>query len=102
LDPNQIFIPPGEVYSEFEKMHLPFDKPTWIGIAVMLVAGVVIISLIKCLSLKNQELILGKNNKSPLMNFISIILNGDNTDNLIENVPRMLMMMFIIWCLIFR
>jgi hypothetical protein len=102
FEQSKIFIPPGELYGDYEKMLLPFDTLTWIGIVLTIVSGVLVIVLIKWLSPSNQELYFGRNNRSPLMNFISIILNGDQYHDLAENLPRMLLMLFIIWCLIFR
>jgi hypothetical protein len=102
FEENKVFIPPGEIYGDYEKMRLPFDIMTWIGIMLMIGCSIVTIILIKCLSKENQRVFFGKNNRSPLLNFISIILNGSQSDNLTENLPRMLMMIFIIWCMIFR
>jgi hypothetical protein len=102
FEQNQIFIPPGEIYGDFEKMLLPFDNLTWIGIVLTILGGVVVIVVIKWLTPKNQEIYFGRNNRSPLMNFVSIILNGSQADSLAETLPRMLLMLFIVWCLIFR
>jgi hypothetical protein len=102
FEQSKIFIPPGELYGDYEKMLLPFDNLTWIGIVLTIFGGVVVIVLIKWLSPSNQELFFGRNNRSPIVNFISIILNGSQNDSLAENLPRMLLMLFIIWCLIFR
>jgi hypothetical protein len=102
FEQSKIFIPPGELYGDYEKMLLPFDNLTWIGIVLTIFGGVVVIVVIKWLSPSNQELYFGRNNRSPIMNFISIILNGNQNDSLAENLPRMLLMLFIVWCLIFR
>jgi hypothetical protein len=102
FEQSKIFIPPGELYGDYEKMLLPFDTLTWIGIVLTIVGGAMVILFIKCLSPSNQELYFGRNNRSPMMNFISIILNGNQSDNLVESLPRMLLMLFIVWCLIFR
>jgi hypothetical protein len=102
FEQNKIFIPPGELYGDYEKMLLPFDTLTWIGIVLTIFCGVVVIVVIKWLSPNNQEVFFGKNNRSPMMNFISIILNGGQADSLVETLPRMLLVLFIFWCLIFR
>jgi hypothetical protein len=36
------------------------------------------------------------------MEFISIMINGSQTRNVIENVPRIFLLTFIFWSLIFR
>jgi hypothetical protein len=102
FEQSKIFIPPGELYGDYEKMLLPFDTLTWIGIVLTIVGGVVAILVIKYRSPSNQELYFGRNNRSPMMNYISIILNGDQYHDVHENFPRILLIMFIVWCLIFR
>lgn len=39
IDFLSFFIPPGELYTPFEKMMLPFEDEVWIGIAVTLLLG---------------------------------------------------------------
>jgi hypothetical protein len=100
--PQKIFIPPGELYGDYEKMLLPFDLSTWIAISLSFFVSFFAILAIKWLSPNNQELYFGMNNRSPLMNFVSIMINGSQTNNLIENVPRIFLMTFMFWSLIFR
>jgi hypothetical protein len=102
LQPWNIYGPPGELYGDYEKMFLPFDELTWIAIAVTIAVAVLTILVIKMLSAKIQEVIFGHNNRSPLMNFIDIILNGGQQTNLNENGPRMFLLSFIFFSLIFR
>jgi hypothetical protein len=99
---QKIYIPPGELYGDYEKMFLPFDLSTWIGISLMASVSLIAIVLIKWLSPNNQEIYFGRNNRSPLMNFISIMINGTQPTNLIENTPRIFLLIFIFWSLIFR
>jgi hypothetical protein len=68
IEPRKIFIPPGEVYGEYEKMQLPFDAATWIGIVITLFVSSLAIFLIKMFCRSNQEIFFGRNNGSPFMN----------------------------------
>jgi hypothetical protein len=102
IQPRKIYIPPGELYGDFEKMLLPFDTPTWIAIVSLILMGIVTILVIKLKPQEIQEVIFGRNNRSPLMNFFDIVLNGGQQNALVENVPRILLMTFIFWTLIFR
>jgi hypothetical protein len=102
IEPRKIFIPPGEVYGDYEKMTLPFDTATWIGIVLMIVVCSSVIFLIKKFNQTNQAIFFGRNNKSPFMNFVAVLLNGAQHTTLVENVPRMFLLTFIIWSLIFR
>jgi hypothetical protein len=98
---RMIFIPPGEVYSEYEKMWLPFESWTWIAIAAVVVAGFATIFIVKFFSNLHQMLF-GGNNRSPFMNFIDIVINGGQNTNFSENVPRMMLLNMLLWSLIFR
>jgi hypothetical protein len=102
IQPRKIYIPPGELYGDFEKMLLPFDTPTWIGIVLLILVTIVAILVIKMKQPEIQEVIFGRNYRSPLMNFLSIVLNGSQKNTMVENAPRILLMTFIFWTLIFR
>jgi hypothetical protein len=102
IETRKIFIPPGEVYGEYEKMLLPFDTPTWIGIGVTVSLSFLGILFLKMLSRKCRELFFGRNNESPFMNFVDILINGGQDRSLAENAPRIFLMTFVLCGLIFR
>jgi hypothetical protein len=97
IEPRKIFIPPGELYGEYEKMLLPFDNPTWIALAVTILVSILMILAIKLLPLEIQNVIFGRNNRSPLMNFFDIMLNGGQYPTIMENTSRILFMTLILW-----
>jgi hypothetical protein len=84
IQPLKIFIPPGEVYGDYEKMFLPFDN------------------VIKLKPVEIQRVIFGSNTRSPLMNFVNILLNGSQHRTMMENAPRICLAVFLLWSLIFR
>jgi hypothetical protein len=100
--PRKIYIPPGEVYGDYEKMLLPFDTSTWIAIVLTIGMSIITIVTLKMKPVKIQEIIFGENNRSPFMNFISILLNGGQVTNLFGNAPRIFLLTVIFWSLIFR
>jgi hypothetical protein len=102
IEMRKIYIPPGEIYGDYEKMLLPFDTCTWIAIAVTINVGFVGILIIKCLSARIQRLVFGANNFSLLMNFIDILINGGQNTNLVQNASRFFLLNFMIWSLIIR
>jgi hypothetical protein len=102
IEPRTIYIPPGELYGDFEKMLLPFDLSTWCGILLITFVSSCAIFTIKKFSLSNQKMFFGRDNNSPFMNFIDILLNGAQPRSFIENVPRIFLMTFVFWSLIFR
>jgi hypothetical protein len=102
IEPRKIFIPPGELYGDYEKMFLPFDNFTWIAIAVTVIVAILTILVVKLTPLKIQEVVFGRNNRSPLINFISILINGGQHGTMVESAPRICLMMFLFFSLIFR
>jgi hypothetical protein len=102
IESRKIVVPPGEVYDDYEKVFLPFDNATWISIAVTIGVAILTILLVALKSPEIQEVIFGRNNRSPLMNFISILLNGDQPRTMMENAPRIFLLVFLFWSMIFR
>jgi hypothetical protein len=99
---TRIYIPPGEPFSDFEKMFLPFDTPTWIAIALTIFLGICTIFVINLMPQEIQNAIFGVENRSPLMSFFDILLNGGQYRDLAGNVPRILLVSFIFLSLILR
>jgi hypothetical protein len=99
---NNILIPPGELYSSYEKMLLPFDDGAWIAIAVTIFGSLGFILALKLTPANVQTLIFGRRNSSPFMNFVSILFNGSQSMLLVENSPRIILMVFLFWSLVIR
>jgi hypothetical protein len=102
IEPLRIYIPPGELYGDYEKMILPFNTSAWIGITVMILLTASAIVAVKLFLPTNQELYFGRNVRSPLINFISIMINGSQHGLITENAPRILLMTFVFCSLILR
>jgi hypothetical protein len=101
-DSMKIFIPPGETYNKYEKMLLPFDTSTWILNMLLVVFTISAILAIKLTRLEIQNAFFGENNRSPVMNFISIMINGSQSRSMAQNAPRIFIAVFIFWSLIMR
>lgn len=54
-------VPPGEAYSQFEKMFLPFDVGTWIAICLTFLFTFITVQLIKFCSMKVENFVFGRN-----------------------------------------
>jgi hypothetical protein len=102
VEPQKIYIPPGELYGDYEKMILPFNTTAWIGIIVTIVVTICGIVAIKVFLPNNQDLYFGRSTRSPFMNFISIMINGSQHGSMIENAPRIFLMTFVFCSLILR
>lgn len=102
IDRWTFFIPPGELYTPFEKMFLPFQFEVWIGILVTLLIGFVAIQIINFTSIRVQSFVYGHNIQAPTVNLAATFLCGVQTKVPGRNFARFLLMNFIIWCLIIR
>jgi len=96
-------VPQGELYTEWEKLFLAFDKPTWLLIVITFAAAfAVIIFISNFMSRRVQDFVFGENVTTPSLNVLialfglgQIVLPG-------RNFARFLLTMFIIWSLIIR
>ena len=96
------FVPPGDSYTQFEKLFLPFEYEVWLAIIGTLIIGLVTIQIINRLSKEVRNFVYGRNISTPNINLASIFLNGGQFKIPGRNFSRFLLMLFIIWCLIIR
>ena len=96
------FVPPGELYTPFEKMFLPFDLETWLAIITTFLIALLAIGVINLCSEKVKNFVFGLNIRTPTMNLLDIFLNGGQLKIPGRNFARFMLMMFIIWSLIIR
>ena len=97
------FVPPGEPYTQLEKMFLIYDLEVWIAILVFLVGGLCIIQILKLMSKRFQKIFVGSNVNTPSLNLVEIFLVG----GLSSKIPRgfyskFIFVLFMIWSLIIR
>lgn len=97
-----IYTTPGEIYTAYEKLLLPFDTETWILLAITFLITFLIIILLNRLSKKAQDLIYGKQIDTPFWNVTSIFFGISQTKLPAENFSRYILTFFIVFCLIFR
>lgn len=57
-------------YTQLEKLLLPFDSATWLGLIITLLVAVVVISILKLARREVQEFVFGRNVSSPLLNLL--------------------------------
>jgi hypothetical protein len=96
-----IFSPP-QVYTSYEKMILPFDTQSWIGILITFGVGFFVIILSR-LKFKNfYNLLVGENVETPNLNLIRIFFGIGMTKLPENNFTRIILTVFIYFCLIIR
>ena len=98
-----VVVPPGEPYTSYEKLLLPFDDLTWILLLIFFGIGfavVILIRLSKSPSL--NEWVIGTYVRNPAFNIFSTLMGIGFKVLPKTNVARMLLMNWILFCLIFR
>ncbi|KAL7013934.1 hypothetical protein ACKWTF_015653 [Chironomus riparius] len=97
-----VLVTPGHVYSSYEKLLLPFDKMTWILLVFTFFTAFLTIFVIYFLPEPIHRLFYGPNVKSPALNVISTFFGIPQLKDPRLHFSRFILMMFILFCLIFR
>lgn len=100
---NLIFIvPPGRLYSSFEKLFYPFKYIIWSLVTTIFLIGFLVIAVLKYQSIRTQNFVFGPGNQSPCLNIINIFFGGSLHLLPTRNFARCLLGMFMIYCFIVR
>ncbi|KAG5679853.1 hypothetical protein PVAND_009390 [Polypedilum vanderplanki] len=98
-----IAVTPTEYYSNYEKVFMPFDVTSWILFSFSFFIVFLAISIIqKKLSRKIQNLIFGVKIRNPGYNAMSGFFGISQSKLPTENCPRILLIFFLYFCLVFR
>jgi hypothetical protein len=97
-----MILSPPQVYTSYEKMILPFDIQSWIGILITFGVGFFVIILSR-LKFKNfYNFLVGENVKYTSFNLIIIFFGSGMTKLPENNFARIILAVFIYFCLIIR
>ena len=101
---SDVFIvPPGEPYTPWEILWLPFDEATWMWTAIFFGVAFLVILLIKISkSVSIYEFVIGTNVMTPELNVFAILMGIGQILLPQRNIPRFLFINFVIFCLIMR
>ncbi|CAG9811245.1 unnamed protein product [Chironomus riparius] len=102
IDSPQLLIPPGDLYTSIEKMLLPFDTETWIGLLAVFVSGTVTISIISQFPARIRETVFGKNIGIPNLNFFLAFFGEAQKRSPDGTFARIIWIFFIFYCLVIR
>lgn len=97
-----ILIPPGEPFTQLEKMFFVFDFEVWLCIAATFLIAFGTILVVNCAPIKIRKFFYGRDVKTPMLNVFSTFLIGNQNVLPGRNFARFLLMLFIIWSLIIR
>ncbi|KAG5671926.1 hypothetical protein PVAND_002094 [Polypedilum vanderplanki] len=96
-----IITPPGSL-SSYEKLVMPFDKVTWILLSLTFLITFIVIKVVHRKSKKIQNIIFGEKVCAPAYNVVGILFGIPQPSLPKNSFARFILMMFIIFCLIFR
>ena len=96
-------VPPGENFTSWEKLLMPFDRPTWMWLGIVFAVAFLVILLIKwSKSTSVHEFVIGSNVTTPALNVIAIFMGIGQISLPQTNVTRFFFMVFILFSLIMR
>jgi len=100
---NFVFlIPPGELYSDAEKLFMPLELEAWIATFVTILTALVTVQIINQLSQEVQDFVYGRNVTTPSLNIMVAFVGGAQSTLPRRNFARFLLMLFIFVSLIIR
>lgn len=97
-----IFVTPGDLYTPYEKLSLPFDRVTWIMFTCTFIVAFIAILLINWTPEFIQNIVYGIGIKTPTLNVISIFFGHTLHKLPNKNFPRYILILFVLFCLVLR
>ncbi|KAG5676268.1 hypothetical protein PVAND_006116 [Polypedilum vanderplanki] len=95
-------IPPGELYTIYEKLFLPFDRTIWILLGLTFHIAFLIIFILNFVKKEWKLHFYGLNVNAPALNVLSIFFGISVTKFPIRNTPRFILALFVLFCLVFQ
>ncbi|KAL7014624.1 hypothetical protein ACKWTF_016034 [Chironomus riparius] len=96
----QLYVPPGDLYTSFEKIVLPFDSETWISIGITLLVAILTTFVIR--RTKFQRLFSSASKHSSFFDIYCIVFGIGQTKQPYRNFGRIILTSFVLWCLVIR
>lgn len=97
-----ILLTPSEYYTNYEKLWLPFDETTWMFLLLTFVIAFNVIFILKFIPESLRLSFYGGPVESPALNVIHIFFGISQMKLPDASIPRFILMLFIVFCLIFR
>jgi hypothetical protein len=100
--PYTILVTPGELYTPYEKLLLPFDFWTWILVFVTFSMTFLSIFIINHMPEKIKDVVYGKKVRTPVWNVVGLIFGIGQTRLPDKSFARFILLLFIWFCLMFQ
>lgn len=95
-------VPPSELYSEYEKLKMPFDNYVWALITLTFLASFATILILYRVNRSIRQFVIGSNIRTPSLNIAQIFFGIAQVAVPRRNFARFLSMSFILYSLIIR
>ncbi|KAG5668378.1 hypothetical protein PVAND_016318 [Polypedilum vanderplanki] len=95
-------ITPGELYTPYEKLLLPFDFDTWMLLIFTFTSALSIIFIMNRLTKTIQQIVFGKKVQTPSLNVIGTFFGIGQLREPDNNFGRLLLINFLLFCLVIR
>jgi hypothetical protein len=102
FDKMMFIIPPGKLYTNYEKLYLPFDITIWWLLIITFSVAFSVIFLVNFMPHQIHHIFYGEKVSMPAFNVVSIFFGMGQTRLPRGSFARFILIMFIIFCLIFR
>lgn len=93
---------PPESYTSYEKIVLPFDFITWICLLITFGISFMAIFIVNFFSRDKQNVVFGNKVRTPSLNVVGAFFGISQVTLPENNFARMILLLFIYFCLIFR
>ncbi|XP_053699473.1 uncharacterized protein LOC128746451 [Sabethes cyaneus] len=97
-----VIVSPGESYTSFEKLLLPYSNSLWLAFIGTITASLLTIVVIGRMPLRVQNFVFGHRNRTPSLNLINSLFGGSLFKLPGRNFARFFLTLWIIYTLILR
>lgn len=97
-----LVVTPGENFTPYEKLLLPFDRQTWTFLMSTIAAAFLTIFIVDFLPKIVQNIFYGFGNSSPMLNVLGIFFGIAQTRIPFSNFGRIILVTFVLFCMVLR
>ncbi|CAG9807169.1 unnamed protein product [Chironomus riparius] len=96
------YVTPGELFTSYEKLFLPFDDTTWLFIFITFSVAFAVIFVVYFLPKWTQTIFYGSTVRNSSLNIVQIFFGISQLQVPVENAPRIILIFFVFFCLVIR
>lgn len=95
-------IPPGRLYSSFEKLFQPFKRIVWLCTSVVFISSFLVVIAMKFQPKNHRNFLYGRGTQTPCLNIVNIFFGGSLSRLPMRNFARSILCIFMLYCLVIR